>query len=62
MAELTIRRMATRDLRAYKALRDSMLEAHPEAFTSDVADELRRRIAEAANKLDQLGTRRRQRG
>ena len=39
---LTIRRMATRDLRAYKALRDAMLEAHPEAFTSDAMTERHR--------------------
>jgi len=43
MADLTIRRMATRDLRAYKALRDTMLEAHPEAFTSDALTERHRR-------------------
>ena len=51
MAELTIRRMATRDLRAYKALRDSMLEAHPEAFTSDALAERHRRADDYVPRL-----------
>ena len=51
MAELTIRRMATRDLRAYKALRDSMLEAHPEAFTSDALTERHRRADDYVPRL-----------
>ena len=51
MAELTIRRMATRDLRAYKALRDTMLEAHPEAFTSDALTERHRRADDYVPRL-----------
>jgi len=51
MAELTIRRMATRDLRAYKALRDAMLEAHPEAFTSDALTERHRRADDYVPRL-----------
>ena len=39
---LAIRRLAPRDLAAYKALRDEMLAAHPEAFTSDAAAERER--------------------
>ena len=40
MPELrTIRRLAPPDLGDYKALRDTMLAAHPEAFTSDAATE-----------------------
>ncbi len=37
-----IRLMGPPDLAAYKALRDLMLAAHPEAFTSDAETELRR--------------------
>ena len=51
MADLTIRRMATRDLRAYKALRDAMLEAHPEAFTSDAMTERHRRADDYVPRL-----------
>ena len=36
---VTIRRLAPPDLGDYKALRDTMLAAHPEAFTSDAATE-----------------------
>jgi len=39
---VAIRRLAPRDLVAYKALRDEMLDAHPEAFTSDAAAERER--------------------
>jgi ribosomal protein S18 acetylase RimI-like enzyme len=39
---LAIRRLAKPDLAAYKALRDEMLAAHPEAFTSDAATERER--------------------
>ena len=39
---LAIRRLEERDLLAYKALRDEMLEAHPEAFTSDAGTEAKR--------------------
>ena len=40
MAEpVEVRALAADDLDAYKALRDSMLAAHPEAFTSDAAAE-----------------------
>jgi len=51
MAELTIRRMTTRDLRAYKALRDTVLEAHPEAFTSDALTERHRRADDYVPRL-----------
>ena len=37
-----MRMMAAPDLGAYKALRDGILAAHPEAFTSDAETELRR--------------------
>jgi ribosomal protein S18 acetylase RimI-like enzyme len=36
---LVVRRLDADDLRAYKALRDEMLRAHPDAFTSDAASE-----------------------
>ena len=53
MAEaFEIRRLAFADLRAYKALRDEMLEAHPEAFTSDAPTERHRR---ADDYLPRLG-------
>jgi len=39
---LAIRRLEERDLAAYKALRDEMLAAHPEAFTSDAETEAKR--------------------
>ena len=35
----TIRRLVPADLAAYKTLRDEVLTAHPEAFTSDAAPE-----------------------
>ncbi len=39
MALVEIRRMGPADLPAYKDLRDTVLAAHPEAFTSDAAPE-----------------------
>lgn len=43
MAEpVDIHALVAADLPAYKALRDSMLAAHPEAFTSDAAAERKR--------------------
>jgi ribosomal protein S18 acetylase RimI-like enzyme len=36
---LTIRRLGADDLHAYKALRDTMLAAYPDAFTSEAAAE-----------------------
>ena len=51
MTELAIRRMTTRDLRAYKTLRDTMLEAHPEAFTSDALTERHRRADDYVPRL-----------
>ncbi|MEP7295841.1 MAG: GNAT family N-acetyltransferase [Burkholderiales bacterium] len=39
MVAATIRRLVPADLVAYKALRDEMLFAHPESFTSDPAPE-----------------------
>jgi GNAT superfamily N-acetyltransferase len=58
-AVVTIRPLAAGDLAAYKALRDEMLEAHPEAFTSDAAEE---RVKEPADYLQRLGLDRRERG
>ena len=51
-APVAIRRLAPQDLPAYKALRDEMLAAHPEAFTSDAATERERR---ADSYLSRLG-------
>jgi len=39
MAPVAIRRLVPADLPAYKDLRDAVLSAHPEAFTSDAAPE-----------------------
>jgi len=39
MIPVTIRRLVPADLPAYKALRDDVLAAHPESFTSDAAPE-----------------------
>ncbi len=39
MTGVTIRRLLPADLPAYKDLRDEVLTAHPEAFTSDAAPE-----------------------
>jgi len=39
MAPLSIRRIVPADLPAYKDLRDAVLTAHPEAFTSDATPE-----------------------
>ncbi len=50
--EFVIRRIAASDLRAYKALRDAMLDRHPEAFTSDAQTEGHRR---ADDYLPRLG-------
>lgn len=51
MAELSIRPMLEPDLLAYKALRDSMLAAHPEAFTSDAETESQRDLATYRSRL-----------
>lgn len=52
MAEaLTIRRLVAADLPAYKALRDEMLAAHPEAFTSDAAAERSKPASAYAERL-----------
>jgi GNAT superfamily N-acetyltransferase len=56
---VAIRRLAAADLAAYKELRDAMLEAHPEAFTSDAAEE---RAKEPTDYLHRLGLDRRERG
>ena len=50
--DVVIRRLEARDLRAYKALRDEMLERHPAAFTSDARTEGYRR---ADDYLPRLG-------
>jgi RimJ/RimL family protein N-acetyltransferase len=47
----TIRRLTAADLRSYKALRDEMLEAHPEAFTSDALTERHRRADDYLSRL-----------
>jgi len=49
---VAIRRLDAADLRAYKALRDRMLELYPEAFTSDASAERGRR---ADDYLPRLG-------
>lgn len=51
MAELLLRTLQEPDLLAYKALRDAMLAAHPEAFTSDTDTESRRDLASYRNRL-----------
>ncbi len=56
---VAIRALVAADLPAYKALRDEMLFAHPEAFTSDAAEEV---VKEPADYLQRLGLDRRQRG
>ena len=58
-AAVAIRPLGSADLAAYKALRDEMLEAHPEAFTSDAAEE---RAKEPADYLQRLGLDRREPG
>ena len=54
-----IRALAAADLAAYKSLRDEMLVAHPEAFTSDAAEEV---VKEPTDYLQRLGLDRRERG
>ena len=49
---VAIRRLGAADLRAYKVLRDAMLEGHPAAFTSDAQAEGHRR---ADDYLPRLG-------
>lgn len=49
---VVIRRLAPPDLAAYKALRDEMLAAHPEAFTSDAAAERERGADSYLSRLD----------
>ena len=56
---VSIRPMVATDLDAYKQLRDEMLGAHPEAFTSDAATELART---AHSYLPRLGLDQRQGG
>ena len=58
-AALAIRLLAAADLAAYKDLRDEMLDAHPEAFTSDASEELAK---EPTDYLYRLGLDRRERG
>jgi ribosomal protein S18 acetylase RimI-like enzyme len=47
----SIRRLDAADLPAYKLLRDEMLLAHPEAFTSDAASEKAREPSEYLQRL-----------
>jgi ribosomal protein S18 acetylase RimI-like enzyme len=42
MTGFAVRALGEADLPAYKALRDEMLETHPDAFTSDAATERRK--------------------
>lgn len=56
---VAIHTLVAADLPAYKTLRDEMLFAHPEAFTSDAADEV---VKEPADYLQRLGLDRRERG
>ena len=56
---VAIRLLAAGDLAAYKDLRDEMLDAHPEAFTSDASEE---RAKEPTDYLHRLGLDRRERG
>ena len=58
-AAVAIRLLVAADLPAYKVLRDDMLFAHPEAFTSDAAEE---RAKEPTDYLHRLGLDRRERG
>lgn len=51
IAALDIRLMQERDLPAYKALRDAMLERHEEAFTSDAASERARDASSYRSRL-----------
>lgn len=50
-AGIAIRPLAQADLDAYKALRDAMLAAHPEAFTSDAETEARKSASHYAKRL-----------
>ncbi len=56
---LTIRPLVVADLAGYKQLRDDMLLAHPEAFTSDAAAEQKK---EPADYLQRLGIDRKEGG
>jgi ribosomal protein S18 acetylase RimI-like enzyme len=58
-SQVAIRPLVAADLSAYKLLRDDMLFAHPEAFTSDAAEE---RSKEPADYLQRLGLDQRERG
>jgi len=46
-----LRALGPDDLPAYKALRDAMLDAHPDAFTSDAATEAQRSIDSYRSRL-----------
>jgi ribosomal protein S18 acetylase RimI-like enzyme len=48
---IAIRPLAMSDLPAYKALRDAMLGAFPEAFTSDAGTEIARAAGSYANRV-----------
>jgi len=49
---LSVCLLVEEDLPAYKALRDSMLEAHPDAFTSDALTEARRTPESYRSRID----------
>ena len=54
-AAFNVRALTGADLAAYKALRDRMLEAHPDAFTSDAASERAKPAASLAARLGSNG-------
>ena len=51
MVDVSIRPMLEPDLLAYKALRDAMLSAHPDAFTSDAETEGQRDLTSYRSRL-----------
>lgn len=53
--DCTLRMLRDSDLPAYKALRDAMLEAHDEAFTSDAPAERARSAESYRSRLSQAG-------
>ena len=50
-ADIAVRPLAAADLPAYKQLRDAMLLAHPESFTSDAASEAHKAPADFIYRL-----------
>ena len=54
-AEATLRLLTADDLPAYKALRDDMLDLHPEAFTSDAPTERAKTAASYLTRITHPG-------